>query len=164
MLTSVRSFVRLVQVCQKLSIFVSLKLKSSCCPLNFISSFSQHSKHTWSDRRCLKYFVYLLKIYFCKFFLLSGQEHPHVLNKHIPEKYWQHSSENDQKSVADDGGKRMFSCPLKCSSSFDDKVELLAHFKSVHGFSDDIIQKVLRAHPTLSGPLAVMEGAKKVEA
>ena len=58
----------------------------------------------------------------------------------------------------------MFSCPLKCSSSFDDKVELLAHFKSVHGFSDDIIQKVLRAHPSLSGPLAVMEGAKKVEA
>ena len=54
----------------------------------------------------------------------------------------------------------MFSCPLKCSSSFDDKLELLGHFKSVHGFSDDIIQKVLRAHPAL----AVMEGGKKVEA
>lgn len=91
--------------------------------------------------------------------LLLGQEHPHVLNKHIPEKYWQHSSENSKNSVSDDG-KRMFSCPLKCSSSFDDKLELLGHFKSVHGFSDDIIAKVLRAHPALN----VIEGGKKVEA
>ena len=149
----------------------------------FSKASIQFYSNQFSSALCRKHFHYLLlgftfltnratilrnqysvKLYFCKCFLLSGQEHPHVLNKHIPEKYWQHSSENDQKSVADDGGKRMFSCPLKCSSSFDDKVELLAHFKSVHGFSDDIIQKVLRAHPTLSDPLAVMEGAKKVEA
>ena len=94
---------------------------------------------------------------------LSGQEHPHVLNKHIPEKYWQHSSEKE--NGVEDDTKKMFSCPLKCSSSFAMKSELLSHFKSVHGFSDDIIQKLLRAHPALyNGTLGVTEeGGDKVE-
>ena len=92
---------------------------------------------------------------------LSGQEHSYVLNKHIPEKYWQHSSE--KKNGVEDDAKKMFGCPLKCSSSFANKSELLSHFKSVHGFSEDIIQKVLRAHPSLDGPLAVPGSGKKAE-
>ena len=63
----------------------------------------------------------------------------------------------------EDDAKKMFGCPLKCSSSFANKSELLSHFKSVHGFSEDIIQKVLRAHPSLDGPLAVPGSGKKAE-
>lgn len=91
-----------------------------------------------------------------------GQEHPQVLNKHIPEKYWQSSS--DDRNRVENESQRMFKCPLKCSSSFSDKAELMSHFKAVHGFSPDIIQKVLRAHPDLNGPRNGMEGGKKIEA
>ena len=42
-------------------------------------------------------------------------------------------------------------CPLKCSTTFLDNSELLNHFRTVHGFNNDIIKKVLRAHPQLQG-------------
>lgn len=97
--------------------------------------------------------------------IFLGQEHPEVLNQHIPKEYWQHTTD-DAKSIDIDNAK-MFKCPLKCSSSFSDRQELLSHFKSVHGFSNEIITKVLRAHPQLGGGLdggIQHHGAKKIEA
>ena len=98
--------------------------------------------------------------------MFAGQEHPHVLDKHIPEKHWLSEGQNDQddeEEVEQEISPVVFKCPLKCSSTFSDKPELLNHFKSTHGFSNEIIQKVLKAHPRLN---SLSEGpqVKRVEA
>lgn len=76
-----------------------------------------------------------------------GQEHPSVVDKHIPQKFW----------INEDGSKlepkekpRVLKCPLKCSTPFSEQSELLTHFKVVHGFNNEIIKKVLKAHPQLN--------------
>ena len=100
-------------------------------------------------------------------FNLAGQEHPQVLDKHIPVKHCLSQGQTDQdeeeEEVEQENSPVVFKCPLKCSSSFSDKPELLNHFKSTHGFSNEIIQKVLKAHPRLN---LLSEGpqAKRVEA
>ena len=98
--------------------------------------------------------------------ILAGQEHPEVLEKHIPEKQWHSQGQNHQdeeEEMEEENIPVVFKCPLKCSISFSDKPELLNHFKSIHGFSNEIIQKVLKAHPRLN---LLSEGpqAKRVEA
>lgn len=105
---------------------------------------------------------------------LAGQEHPQVLDKHIPEKHWlsdgqNHQDEQEEMEMEEEEEEEVenspvvFKCPLKCSISFSDKPELLNHFKSTHGFSNEIIHKVLKAHPRLN---SLSEGpqAKRVEA
>ena len=100
-------------------------------------------------------------------FTLSGQEHPQVLEKHIPPKYLlsegQNDLDEDEEMEEENNPVVVFKCPLKCSSSFSNKPELLNHFKTIHGFSNEIIQKVLKAHPRLN---SLSEGpqAKSVEA
>ena len=71
--------------------------------------------------------------------------------------------EEEEEMVEKEESAIVFNCPLKCSSSFSNKPELLAHFKSTHGFSNEIIQKVLKAHPRLN---SLSEGpqVKRVEA
>ena len=85
----------------------------------------------------------------------SGQEHPEVMAKHIPEKHWVAAGqiileEEEVEEEEEEESPIVFNCPLKCSSSFSSKTELLNHFKSTHGFSNEIIQKVLKAHPRLN--------------
>ena len=76
-----------------------------------------------------------------------------MLDKHIPEQYWQHKSHGDtaanNESANNDSGAE-FQCPLNCKKSFSVKSELLSHFKSVHGFSNEIIAKMIKAHPQLN--------------
>ena len=93
----------------------------------------------------------LMLIKFLIYFLcFSGQEHPHVLDKHIPEEFWQHTNNENAPKNNENDHEKQYKCPLKCSSSFSDKTELLSHFKAVHGFTNEIIQKVIKAHPQLS--------------
>jgi len=65
-----------------------------------------------------------------------GQEHPAVVDKYIPERFWLK--------------EERLKCPLKCSTPFSEQTELLTHFRVVHGFNSDIIKKVIKAHPQLN--------------
>ena len=89
-----------------------------------------------------------------------------MLEKHVPEKHLLSEGQTDldeDQEMEEENNPVVFKCPLKCSSSFSNKPELLAHFKSTHGFSNEIIQKVLKAHPHLN---SLSEGpqVKRVEA
>merc|ERR1740131_404920 len=83
-----------------------------------------------------------------------GQEHPEVLDKYIPENHAlagdESTLEETEEKVEKEESPTVFNCPLKCSSIFSSKTELLNHFKSTHGFNNEIIQKVLKAHPRLN--------------
>jgi len=96
-----------------------------------------------------------------------GQEHPEVLDKYISKGQLLSGTynhvEEEEEEVEKEESPIVFSCPLKCSSSFSSKTELLSHFKSTHGFSNEIIQKVLKAHPRLNS-LSDGPPGKRVEA
>jgi len=40
-------------------------------------------------------------------------------------------------------------CPLKCSVPLKGQADLITHFRSIHGFSNDIISKILKSRPEL---------------
>ena len=98
---------------------------------------------------------------------ITGQEHPEVLDKYISKGQLLSGTynhvEEEEEEVEKEESPIVFSCPLKCSSSFSSKTELLSHFKSTHGFSNEIIQKVLKAHPRLNSLSDGPQG-KRVEA
>merc|ERR1711972_1219181 len=77
-----------------------------------------------------------------------GQEHPAVVDKHIPEKFW--INEDGTKLESKEKPRAVLKCPLKCSTPFSEQMELLTHFRVVHGFNNEIIKKVLKAHPQLN--------------
>jgi len=77
-----------------------------------------------------------------------GQEHPAVVDKHIPEKFW--INDDGTKLESKEKPRAVLKCPLKCSTPFAEQMELLTHFRVVHGFNNEIIKKVLKAHPQLN--------------
>ena len=84
--------------------------------------------------------------------MFLGQEHSSVVDKYIPQKFW---LKEEQKPD-------IIKCPLKCSTPISGHSELLSHFRVVHGFNSDIIEKVLKAHPQLNA--LTEENGKGIEA
>ena len=70
------------------------------------------------------------------------------MDKHIPEKFW--INEDGSKLESKEKPRAVLKCPLKCSTPFAEQMELLTHFRVVHGFNNEIIKKVLKAHPQLN--------------
>ena len=93
-----------------------------------------------------------------------GQEHPEVLDKHIPEQHWQHKSSTPANNETVTSNSNEFQCPLNCKKTFSEKSELLSHFKSVHGFSNEIIAKMIKAHPQLNSMSSENSQGKVIEA
>jgi len=88
-----------------------------------------------------------------------GQEHPSVVDKYIPQKFW--LKEEEARPEAEEGSKTVIKCPLNCGSlPFSEQSELLTHFRVVHGFNNEIIKKVFKANPQLN---ALSEDVKGIE-
>ena len=79
-------------------------------------------------------------------FLLIGQEHPRVVDKYIPQRFWL----NEENTREAEEKPKVVKCPLKCSTPFSEQTELLTHFRDVHGFNSEIIKKVIKANPQLN--------------
>lgn len=92
-----------------------------------------------------------------------GQEHPRLLEKFIPQRFWL-KDEESKSDGAEEKKKSLIKCPLKCSTPFSEQSELLNHFRVVHGFNNDIIKKVLKAHPQLNALGSDDNYGKRIEA
>jgi len=90
-----------------------------------------------------------------------GQEHPSTVDKYIPQKFWM--TEDGARAEAKERPRAVLKCPLKCSTPFTEQSELLTHFRDVHGFNNEIIKKVLKAHPQLNA-LSEEKYVKGIEA
>jgi len=75
-----------------------------------------------------------------------GQEHPRVVDKYIPQRFWL----NEENTREAEEKPKVVKCPLKCSTPFSEQTELLTHFRDVHGFNSEIIKKVIKANPQLN--------------
>jgi len=91
-----------------------------------------------------------------------------AVERYIPEEHWMSEQEEEEPSftsspeedispAATASSETVLKCPLKCSTPLRDHHELLEHFQIVHGFNSDIIKRVLKANPHLSGQAKVIE-------
>ena len=85
------------------------------------------------------------------------------MEKFIPQRFWL-KDEESKSDGAEEKKKSLIKCPLKCSTPFSEQSELLNHFRVVHGFNNDIIKKVLKAHPQLNALGSDDNYGKRIEA